>query len=400
MPELADRKKCTGCTACQSACSSDCIEMKADSHGFTFPVINRNKCIECRKCEKACPVLNLEGLPDQNTIAFAAYSLNCELREKSSSGGIWGELAKEILNRHGHVYGAAYDRDYSVKHICVTNVSDLHKLQGAKYSQSELAGIFKEIKVKLEMGILILFSGTPCQTAGLKMYLNKEYDHLICVDFVCHGVPSPMAWKQYVLYRAREDNHGELPLSVNMRSKETGWSRYQYSNVYLYGNNSMYSKKSTEDLFMKLFTGDFINRESCAACQFKGYDRVSDITLGDFWGVWDIAPEMDDNEGTSLVLIHSDKGVDIYESLSDRIKCRRITLEQASRQNPSLIQSSDSKKERKKVLDEISSGNMKDINRLLDSTDGRLRISMIQRNISACVRRAVHRISHSRNEKR
>lgn len=217
----------------------------------------------------------------------------------------------------------------------------------------------------------MLFAGTPCQTAGLKSYLKKEYENLFTVDFVCHGVPSPEVWKNYVKYRSEQDNEGELPYRINLRSKHTGWSRYHYSNLYEYAGEKKYSAQSSSDLFMRLFVGDYINRESCADCQFKGYDRVSDITLGDFWGIWDIAPEMDDDQGTSLVLTHSEKGNWLLEKIAGNIKLKEVSLEEASRQNPSLIRSSQSNIKRAYALEKGMGGEFEEFRSLFQNENGR-----------------------------
>lgn len=356
MPQLATKQACTGCSACASACRHQCIKMCADENGFLFPTINQEHCIDCRLCEKVCPVLNKQNLPKQNTQAYALYSLNDKLRTQSSSGGFFTELAQMILENHGAVYGAAYDSDFSVHHICALNSSELARLRGAKYAQSKLGGCFIEIEERLRHGQQVLFTGTPCQVAGLKSFLRREYSNLICVDFVCHGVPSPMAWQQYVKFRAEQDNHGILPKTINLRSKHTGWSRYQYSNLYQYADGIQYSTGSDADLFMKLFVGDYINRESCAVCSFKGYDRISDFTIGDFWGIWDIDPDMDDNKGTSLVLVHTVKGKNLLDQIQKKLKMKSVSLEQASLQNPSLIKASPAKSERSVVLKEILQG--------------------------------------------
>lgn len=197
----------------------------------------------------------------------------------------------------------------------------------------------------------------PCQVAGLKSFLRKEYVNLFCVDFVCHGVPSPMVWEKYIQYRADADNDGVLPEHINLRCKESGWSRYSYSVDFQYSSGKRYCRKNNEDPFMRLFVNDYILRESCSDCQFKGTERVSDITLGDFWGIWDVAPEMDDNKGTSLVLIHSLKGERLLDSIMDKIKLQTVTMEQACQENPSLLCSSVHKSERKEVLDLIANDN-------------------------------------------
>ena len=279
---------------------------------------------------------------------------------ESSSGGVFTELAKAVLKENGAVFGAAYDDKFEVAHICVECESDLAKIRGAKYAQSSLANVFPEVKTRLNQGQNVLFSGTPCQVGGLKAYLRKDYGNLLTVDFVCHSVPSPMAWKEYVKYRAQKDNGGSLPEKINLRSKITGWSRYQYSNVFTYANGKEYAARSGESLYMKLFVGGYINRKSCETCRFKGYSRVSDLTIGDFWGIWDIAPEMDDDKGTSVVLVQSQQGRQIIERLEDRLSLKRVTLEDASWQTGAMLKPMHSNARRTEALQMIRNGSMVD----------------------------------------
>lgn len=350
MPQLAAKESCTGCSACVHTCPKSCIRMNADADGFLFPLVSEEACIHCGLCEKVCPIRHLPIPEEGETVAYAAYVTDPVIRAESSSGGIFSALALQVLAKEGAVFGAAYDSQFDVRHICAENSEDLARLRGAKYAQSELGNTFRNVRERLDRGQHVLFSGTPCQVAGLKSFLRKDYDNLICVDFVCHGVPSPMAWHKYVRFRSNMDSGGQLPQRINLRSKDTGWSRYAYSNVFSYPNGKKYACTSGESLFMRLFVGDHINRLSCAQCAFKGYRRVSDITLGDFWGIWDIAPELDDNKGTSLILLHSDKGQRIFTDIQASIVCKPMTLAQASAQNASLLVSAKTQPDREEIL--------------------------------------------------
>lgn len=359
MPNLAKIADCTGCGACVAACRMKLISLVEDSEGFGYPTLEHPElCENCSLCEKTCPVLTpLKHCSDRPT-AFAAYIKDKAIRCKSSSGGVFSELATYILAQAGVVFGAAYDEEFDVHHICVENIDELACLRGAKYSQSKLGPTYQNIQRYLMSGRKVLFSGTPCQVAGLKSFLHKEYENLICIDFVCHGVPSPMAWKAYVTFRARSDNDGQLPQSINLRSKETGWSRYRYSNVFEYKNGKRYLCPSGDSLFMKLFVGDYICRPSCENCSFKGYSRISDLTLGDFWGIWNISPEMDDDSGTSLILCQSNHGAELLNNISDKIVMKQVTLEEASRQNKSILTASPANPRRREAMEIIRAGNI------------------------------------------
>lgn len=224
---------------------------------------------------------------------------------------------------------------------------------------------FLSIKKQLDSGRIVLFSGTPCQVAGLKAFLKRDYENLVCIDFVCHGVPSPMVWEKYVKYRSLTDNSDSFPQHINLRNKESGWSHYAYSVEFAYADKKRYLCKNGDDPFMQLFVKDYILRESCSSCHFKGYHRVSDITLGDFWGIWNINPKMDDNKGTSLILTHTAKGEKMMNAVSENIKCEQVYLEQAARENPSLLRSSVHKQNRDIVLKTIESENFQEILPLL-----------------------------------
>lgn len=365
MVHLADKKKCTGCSACANSCPIGCITMRRDEEGFGFPNIESNVCINCGVCSNVCPVLNTKEKNRQNTIAYAAYTRNTELRLASSSGGIFSEVAVEILKENGVIYGATYDEKFRVIHKCVERYEDLDSLRGAKYSQSDLGNCFTDIRKRLERGQIVLFSGTPCQVSGLKSFLRKCYDNLICIDFVCHGVPSPMVWEKYVTYRANLDSQGLMPQQINLRSKESGWSKYSYSVDFVYERGKRYFSKNSEDEFMQMFVNDYILRESCGFCQVKGYERESDITLGDFWGIWDIDPEMDDDKGTSLILVHSEKGNSLIEQISQRIRIKTVELNQASRDNMAMLKSIKHKKERKVILETISNSEFQPLQKLM-----------------------------------
>ncbi|MBR3289868.1 MAG: Coenzyme F420 hydrogenase/dehydrogenase, beta subunit C-terminal domain [Clostridia bacterium] len=352
--EYIQAHTCTGCGACVNACGAGALAFFEDEHGFWTPALT-GTCTGCGACLKACPLYD-PPVPHTGTVAYAAFSRDEAIREQSSSGGVFSLLAQTVLASGGAVYGAAYDEDFTVRHIGVEEPADLAKLRGAKYTQSRIGDLYAQIKKKLAAGQTVLFSGTPCQTAGLSSFLGRDDDRLLLIDTVCHSVPSPLAWRRYVEYRARQDADGTPPASVNMRSKQTGWSRYRYACRFSYPDGREYAALGSDDLFMRLFIRGCISRSSCADCRFKGYDRVSDITLGDCWGIWEISPDMDDDRGTSLLLVHSEKGERALQSIRDQLTMKPLSLSDASRQNPAILRSAAPDQHRMHVLDEVCRG--------------------------------------------
>lgn len=342
------RKLCTGCSACVSSCPQHCLAMVQEEDGFYYPkVIEKKACTECGICNKVCPIqISLNNTKYDRKI-YAAYAKNNAIRERSSSGGIFSLLANEILNNRGVIYAATFDDSFSVKHTRVDRIEDIINCCGAKYAQSQLGNVYQQVAKDLNEEKEVLFSGTPCQVAGLKAFLKHDYHNLYCVDFACHGVPSPLALKGYLKYH--ESLVGSPVKNVNMRSKITGWSHYNYSMVIDFQNGDRYTAKSGEDLYLKLFVGDYLNRNSCSDCRFKGINRFSDITLADFWGVWDVRPEIDDSRGISAVIIQSHKG-DLLIKGCDMLFKIEVSAEEICKYNQSIIASSKANKNRESVL--------------------------------------------------
>lgn len=337
--KLAGVNQCTGCWACASACPKQCIHMEPDAEGFLRPIVDEDICIACGSCQRACPILSPMKVPDSiKTQAYGAYIEDLSVREQSTSGGVFTALCNWVLARGGVIFGAVYDDDFTVKHCRVDNEKELWRLRGAKYAQSNLDDIFLQVKTLLLQGREVLFSGTPCQIAGLQAYLGKTWEQLLLVDVVCHGVPSPSVWKHYVQYRSNIDANGSKPTVINLRSKETGWPGY--SIQFDYENSSKYIVKNFDDPYLRAFVGDLCLRPSCYACKFKGILRASDFTLADYWGVERQIPELHDEKGTSLVLVHSNKGRRIWNELAPQIKYREVSPENAVLENPSVVKAS------------------------------------------------------------
>lgn len=350
---------CMGCTACQSICPKECIIMKEDHEGFRYPHIENNLCINCHLCEKVCPVMN-DIVIKNNVKVYAIKNKNEEERLISTSGGFFSVLSNYVLENNGYVCGAAYDNYFNVVHTIIHNKDELYKLRGAKYSQSDLKDIFVQVKSLLENNKLVLFSGTPCQISGLKSYLNKQYKKLITVDLICHGVPSPKIWNYYVQYRSDIDNNGILPKAINLRSKETGWSRYNYCIKFQYEEKE-YQEKNNNDIFMIGFVNDLFLRPSCYHCKFKGINRISDFTLGDYWGIWDQQPDFDDNKGVSLVFFQSKKSFALFDLLKDRVNYIEVDEKKSIINNNSMINSAKNHNKREIFMQYCNEKNINDM---------------------------------------
>ena len=354
MIDISSKDQCSGCHACSNVCPKDCIQMLSDSEGFWYPQINKDKCIDCGLCEKACPIIH-RWQPDESrtTTALAAMNKNETIRLRSSSGGIFSLLAEYIIAQGGIVFGAVFSDDFrSVHHICVDNTSDLDKLRGSKYVQSKIGDTYKQAKEYLDSGRKVLFTGTPCQIGGLYSFLRKEYDNLYTQDIICHGVPSPMVWEKYLAERERKA--ASKTQRIFFRHKKYGWRTYAV--LFEFSNNTAYVKSLQEDSFMRAFLSNSCLRPSCYNCSFKTAKRKADITLADFWGVQYVMSDMDDNKGTSLVLVHSDKGKGLISSIRENIVFKETNIDTAIKYNPALIHSAKVGSKRDDYMHEINVG--------------------------------------------
>ncbi len=330
-----ERTRCTGCTACAAVCPKNCITIEADREGFLYPVVDMAACIRCGRCEAVCPPLH----PRQGETTPGAYGVQAKdtkLRLKSSSGGVFSLLAQRALKQGGAVFGAAMTPDCKgVRHVMVTEEACLDSLRGSKYLQSELGDTFRRVKRELERGRTVLFTGTPCQVDGLNSYLGRGYDSLLCMEVICHGVPSPALWKKYV--EDVERRNGQPLSRVNFRLKEPGWKRYGVQMETPDGRKRYNSMGY--DPYMRMFLQDKCLRPACYQCFSKGLDRSADLTVGDFWGIQNVAPELDDDKGTSLVLTHTEKGRQALETILDQTDWKAVDLTAALQGNPAMLRS-------------------------------------------------------------
>lgn len=309
-------EKCSGCTACSQVCPKECITMQPDREGFFYPNVDKNLCIECGRCKAVCPMLHHDGGNTPNKV-LAEKNRDEEIRSTSSSGGVFYEIAKNFIHNGGVVYGCALDENMTARHICVDSIEELKKLKGSKYVQSDMGNTMAEVKRRLAAGEKILFSGTPCQTAGLRNYLGKDYEGLLVVDVLCHGVPSPKLFADYLEYLSQKFGGGK-PISVNFRNKQRGWKRL-YMEV-CFDNGKRHYIYSGYDRYEGMFLNNMSLRPSCYECKFTKAERYGDLTLGDFWGIGKKYPQWDDDKGISVVMLNTDKGISAYERISEQFE--------------------------------------------------------------------------------
>lgn len=328
MEEIIKRNRCTGCTACMNNCPKGAISFKEEKDGFKYPVIDQDKCIDCGLCKKNCPVLNTKKNESLNK-CFVGYNKNSSERLNASSGSIFSLIANYILDNGGVVVGAAFNENHCLKHIAIEKKDNLWPLRKSKYLQSDLDHIFSYIRGQLKTK-KVLFVGTPCQVAGIKSFI-KNNDNLITIDLFCHGVPSPKLFTKYV--KELEDTNNDKLINYDFRDNSTGWD--SYSNRATFKNKEIITNRRKNE-YMQLFLSDIALRESCYNCNFKLGNKYSDLTLGDFWGVKKYYPEMYIKEGVSAIIINTEKGVNVFETLKDDIKYKACKIEEIISGNNSL----------------------------------------------------------------
>lgn len=327
---------CTGCGACYNKCPVNAIEMKYNSEGFLFPVIDSEKCIACGLCGMVCPELNMETVIQKMHPEGKCYAAMAEdeIRMISSSGGIFSLLAENVYAKNGVVCGAVYNDDYTeVYHIASNDVQDLSRLRGSKYVQSNMGTVYSQAEEALKDHRPVLFVGCPCQISGLYAYLRNESTELLyTVDLVCHGANSTYAYRSYIA----EVADGRTIEKVNFRDKSVfGWST---PVTIHFGDGSVYNAAWNQNKWSEAFLGGIINRKSCGACHYARRERVADITLGDFWQVHKWDETCNDWKGTSLVLLNSKRGKRLYSEIVCRLKLNKeAPLDFAVQYNGQLV---------------------------------------------------------------
>lgn len=339
MIDIKDKKDCCGCNACIDICPKHAISQRIDNEGFWYPVVDPSKCVDCGLCDRTCPIIHAEELKKNEfhtPVCFAAIHKSVEVRFGSTTGGLFSALAELMYADGGYVGGAVYDEEFKVRHFISNHLDDLLRLRQSKYSQSDTLGFYKEVKRLLSAGEKVLVCGTPCQMAALRRFLNKGYENLIIVDFICKSITSPLFYAKYLDYWERKA--GSKLVSFKFKDKELGWrnlvKRFDFQN-----GKTLYSRAQDHDLYSAAYHGHIVSRPSCYDCQFKDFPRISDITIADFWGVekFDDLKKLDDNAGTSAVICNNTKGLDYFRKLKGRVEYKEANINQIIPGNPALI---------------------------------------------------------------
>lgn len=309
-------KNCTGCKMCADVCFAGAISFKVNGEGFWYPLVN-NKCVSCGKCVRVCPVFgnNTSAVADTGNaqMCYGCRNKMDEIRLQSTSGGFFSSLAYQCFLEGYSVVGALYDKDMKVTHCLCDNKEDIYKLRQSKYVQSDTAGIYKQVADRLKTGGKVLFVGTPCQVAALYSFLDAvDLTCLLTMDFICYGVPSCLVYKRYLEWL--EKKYGSKIVSIQFKNKERGWR--SLGTLVAFKNGKKYLKNGSADYYMQAFVGEgFATRESCYNCKFRSLHHESDFTVGDFWGVEKIKPDIDDNKGITAVIVNTNQGLEWFEKI-------------------------------------------------------------------------------------
>lgn len=353
MIQINDQKDCCGCNACVVSCPQKCIKMKEDHEGFLYPAVQLEKCIDCGLCESVCPILKKTPLLTdrlRSPQVFAAWNTDKTVRLDSTSGGVFSALAEKMFELNGFIAGAVYLEDHTVSHIVTNDRLKLDKIRSSKYLQSYTGDLFTNIKQLLDGGDKVLVCATPCQIKALYSVIGKDYANLITCDFICRGVNSPKVFLKYI--DMVEQQYGARATRIKFKNKTYGWHRF--ATRIDFANGKTYIKDRYHDPFMRgyLNSNSFV-RPSCYACRFKDMPRQADITLADFWGIEKIQSELDDDCGTSLVLLNSQKGIDFFKGTGNKLFSKEFTIQDAVAGNPPLVKSLELKPGRDQFFNDL-----------------------------------------------
>ena len=334
MIEIKEKKDCCGCSACVQRCPKQCISLYEDEEGFLYPKVDVETCIDCGLCEKVCPVLKQseERIPLE---VYAAKNPNEQIRRESSSGGIFTLLAEQTIDAGGVVFGVRWNEHFEAIHDYTETKEGLAAFRGSKYVQSRVGDTFKQTEWFLKQGRQVLYSGVPCQISGLKKFLKKEYDNLLTVDIICHAVPSPLIWREY-LEEYKTKNRITSINSINFRDKTFGWEGYHFSISYITKHNRNVTKKQPhgDNVYFKGFLNHLYLRPSCYSCCAKGGRSGSDILMGDCWGIDSLRKDYNDNKGCSIVCVNTLKGKSLTNAILERSDM--LSYDEVLKYNPSI----------------------------------------------------------------
>lgn len=331
-----DKIECVGCEACKNICPTNCITMIYDNEGFLYPDVDIEKCISCGRCKSVCQEIGHNKREEFETLqVYAVKNKNESCRYQSSSGGFFYEIANWVIKNKGIVYGAAFDKQFSVKHIGIETVDDIKYLMGSKYVQSSIGNTYIDAENELKKERWVLYTGTPCQIDGLNAYLERKYDKLISLSVICHGVPSPKVWERYLQLKKGQYFENNI-LGVNFRDKTNGWKHF---GLKIQFDNAEYEMSHKMDLYMQGFLQDLYLRRSCYECPSKGVSLSSDFLLGDFWGIDNVLESFNDDCGVSAVIINTDKATVLWENIKDQFIYKKVRYTDVLKYNSALEKS-------------------------------------------------------------
>ena len=332
------KEECCGCNACGDACPTKAITFEVDNEGFWYPKVNYTTCINCELCTKMCPEINITELKHndfEEPECYAAENKNLEVVFDSTSGGLFSAFADRMYRDGGYVGGAVFSEDYrTVKQFVSPNKSDLPALRSSKYLQSDCQGFYKQIKELLDNGEKVVVCGCPCQMAALRSFLRKPYENLLVLDFICLGINSPLIWQKYL--DTFEERYGSKVVYSKSKSKEYGWRNLTHK-VKLADGRVFYETRHQSNYTRGYIGTHSYIRPACYLCKFRGFPRVSDITLADFWGIEKFDKDLEKDLGTSLVLVNSDKGKEWFAKISKRLNYIPVPLKFAIEGNPAMM---------------------------------------------------------------
>lgn len=333
MINIGDNNECCGCEACKNVCPKGCISFHFDSEGFGYPKIDKDRCVKCNLCESVCPQKNSPPKINIKNRAYGCKNKNLDERLSSSSGGVFYTLCKYVVDKKGVVFGACFNEDLQVEHSFEETLEGCRKFRGSKYVQSRINESYNDVKMFLLDKRLVLFSGTPCQIKGLKLFLKIEYENLITADLACHGVPSPLVFDRYLKTLSRDKKI--KPKDIDFRNKKLGWNLFSFKIEF--DDCTSYERPLYEEIYMRGFISDLFLRPSCYKCKSKNFSSKSDFTLADYWGVGSVEKDFADDIGVSLVFVNTTKANEIFKVISLGLESISTDKDMAIKYNPAII---------------------------------------------------------------